>query len=508
MVLVDLDRTDQAAGQFGFVGDGTNDVARFHAVLVADLDPVATHGLVTAAFVAPVTRVAVFTTATHMGGFATARLFHHFRFFQDQRLTLEHHGSQSGGHVVVADVHGVTQLVNQRASFINIGSRGESGQLLLEAGNALGIQVIHRWQRHLFDALAGNALDLTQHVLLTASHEQDGVTLAAGTAGTTNTVHVGFRIAGHVVVHHVGDPGHVQTASDHVGGNQQVKTLVFQTLYGFFPLLLGNIAVQGFGTQAATVQLLSQFQSGLLGAHENQHGIVFFGFQNPAHGVQLVQPGHRPVTLADGGAGGGAAIVDANQFGLLEVLIGNLANDRRHGGGEQRQLTVIGGTFEYPFHIVDEAHAEHFIGFIQHQGFQIIQFHGAAFHVIHDATGGADNHLGATAQAFQLGAVFSAAVNGQNLQPFDVFGKFFTCSGDLDSQLAGWGQNQHLRFTQSRIQAGQKGQCKRSRFTCAGLCLAQKIVSIQQQRDGLRLNRRRLLEALTGDRSEQNLGQA
>ena len=128
--------------------------------------------------------------------------------------------------------------------------------------------------------------------------------------------------------------------------------------------------------------------------------------------------------------------------------------------------------------------------------------------MIHNAAGGADNHLGAAAQAFQLGAVFTTAVNGQNLQTFNVFGKFFTRSGNLNSQLAGWGQDQHLRFTQRRIETGQKGQCKRSRFTCAGLCLAQKIVSIQQQRDGLRLNRRRLLEALTGDRSEQNLGQA
>ena len=206
--------------------------------------------------------------------------------------------------------------------------------MLLEASNALGVQVIDRGQCHFFDRLASNAFDLTQHVLLATGHKQDGVTLATGTAGAANTVHVGFRVPGHVVVHHVGDTRHVQATGNHIGGDQQVETLVFQTLYGFFPLLLGNIAVQGFGTQAAAVELLCQFQGSLFGTNENQHRIVFFCFQNPAHGVQLVQTRDGPVTLADGGASGGAAIIDANQFGLLEVLVGNLANDRRHGGGE------------------------------------------------------------------------------------------------------------------------------------------------------------------------------
>ena len=105
VVLVDLDRADQAAGQFGFVGDGANDVARFDAMIVADLNPVAAHDLVTFTLVAAGS--AILTTATCcMSGLATStRFLDHLWFFQDQRLTLEHHHRQSGGHVVVADVH-------------------------------------------------------------------------------------------------------------------------------------------------------------------------------------------------------------------------------------------------------------------------------------------------------------------------------------------------------------------------------------------------------------------
>lgn len=41
MVIEDLNLTDIAASDVAFVGDGTDDVLRFHAVCAADLDPIA-----------------------------------------------------------------------------------------------------------------------------------------------------------------------------------------------------------------------------------------------------------------------------------------------------------------------------------------------------------------------------------------------------------------------------------------------------------------------------------
>ena len=510
VVLVDLDRADQAAGQLGFVGDGAHDVARLHTVVVTDLNAVTTHGLVVATLGA--TRAtAVITTigaafATLTGFTRLARFLHELGFFQDQRLAVEHGRCQRHSHVFAGQVHAVHELFHQRTGFVDVAILQAGGQLLLEARDTLGVQVIHGRQRHFLDALTGYTLDLAQHVLLTAADEQNRIAFTAGTTGTADTVHVGFRVAGHVVINHMGDARHVQTPGDHIGGDQQVETLVFQTLYGFFTLLLLHVAIQGVGAQVATVELFCQLKGRLLGAHEYDHGIVVFRFQNTAQGVQLVEAGHRPETLANGGRGGRGTAVDLYFLRVFQVLVSNLANHRRHGGGEQGQLAVRRSALEYPLHVINKAHAQHFVGFIQHQGFQVVQFQGAAFHVIHDAAGGADNHLGAATQAFQLGAVFTATVNGQHLQAFDIGSKFFTGSGDLDSQFAGGSQDQHLRFTQVGVQAGKQGQGEGSGFTGTCLGLTQQIVAIEQQRDGLRLNRRRLFEALTGDRREQYLG--
>ena len=381
--------------------------------------------------------------------------------------------------------------------------------MFLEAGNTLGVQIIYGRQGHLFDGLASSALNLTQHVLLTAGHEQDRIAFAAGTAGTTDTVDIGFRVAGHVIVHHVGDACHVQAAGNHIGGDKQVEALVLETLNGFFALLLRNVAIEGLSPQIAAVHLFGQLQGGLLGAYEDDDSIVLFGFQNAAQGVQFVQPGHGPVTLTNAGAGGGAdAIVDAYQLGIFQVLIGNLANHRRHGGREKGQLAVVRSTLEYPFHVIDEAHTEHFIGFVEHQCLQVGQIQGATFNVVHNASRGAYDHLGAVTQAFQLRAIFTAAINRQYLESFDALGKLFTGFGHLDSEFTSGGKNQHLWLTQGCIQPCQQWQGESGGFTCASLSLAQQVVTIEQQRDGLRLNRRRLLEALAGNRSEQYLGQA
>ena len=44
-----------------------------------------------------------------------------------------------------------------------------------------------------------------------------------------------------------------------------------------------------------------------------------------------------------------------------------------HGGGKQRHLTIVRRLLQNPFHLVDEAHTQHFVGLIQHHGLNLIQ---------------------------------------------------------------------------------------------------------------------------------------
>lgn len=75
--------------------------------------------------------------------------------------------------------------------------------------------------------------------------------------------------------------------------------------------------------------------------------------------------------------------------------MGDAADGVRHGGREQRGLAGGGGVLENPFHVVDEAHAQHFVGFVEDQGGQVVEVEALAFEVVHDPARGADDHVGA-----------------------------------------------------------------------------------------------------------------
>jgi hypothetical protein len=57
-----------------------------------------------------------------------------------------------------------------------------------------------------------------------------------------------------------------------------------------------------------------------------------------------------------------------------------------------------GSWLQHPLDVVDEAHAQHLVGLVQHQGLQQrIEVEGALAHVVHDPARGAHHHLGARA---------------------------------------------------------------------------------------------------------------
>ena len=69
--------------------------------------------------------------------------------------------------------------------------------------------------------------------------------------------------------------------------------------------------------------------------------------------------------------------------------------------------------FEHPFDIIDEAHAQHFIGLVQHQGAKTGEIEGALTHVVHHPAGGAHHDLNAAFELMDLVAEISAAVDRQ-----------------------------------------------------------------------------------------------
>lgn len=76
---------------------------------------------------------------------------------------------------------------------------------------------------------------------------------------------------------------------------------------------------------------------------------------------------------------------------------------------------------EHCLDVIDETHAQHFIGLVEHQALEFGQIQRAAFQVI-DHSAGCSHHMHATPQAAQLRAIGLAAVDRQHVEARQVHG--------------------------------------------------------------------------------------
>ena len=247
----------------------------------------------------------------------------------------------------------------------------------------------------------------------------------------------------HVVVDDVADALDVQAAGGHVGSHEDVDLAVFQLLDRALALRLLDVAIDGGSREATCLQLAGQLFRAQLGAGKDDHAVKRFRFQDARQRVELVHARHQPVALAD--VVGRARLGGDRHFGRIhQVRRGDALDDGRHGGREQGRLMAVRRFFQDAFDIVDKAHAQHFIGFIQHQRFQLGQVERTLVQVIDDAARGADDDVHAAAQGRQLRAVALAAVDRQHVEAGNVGGVHLERFGDLDGQFACRCQDQGL----------------------------------------------------------------
>ncbi len=95
---------------------------------------------------------------------------------------------------------------------------------------------------------------------------------------------------------------------------------------------------------------------------------------------------------------------DRHLDGVVQILLGDLADGRRHGRGEQRHLLVLGGVGEDALDVLGESHLQHLVGLVEHQVVEVREVEGAAFEVVDHPTGGTDHNLRTAPQPGQLQA--------------------------------------------------------------------------------------------------------
>ena len=272
--------------------------------------------------------------------------------------------------------------------------------------------------------------------------------------------------------------------------------------------LLGQVAVQCCRSEATRFKALGQLKTGSLGAHEDNHGFNRLDFEQAGHGVQFVVVGDFPDFLGNGLETAAGATVQADFGRLFHVVARDIAHTRRHGCGEQCLLGGVWNRFKDRFQIVGEAHLEHLVGFVECQVAQLLQLQASAAQVIGQSARRGDNNMRAALKCLELGGESRAAIQGENGKAAHVLGVALERLCNLQSELAGWGQNQRLSGAQADINASEYGQREGCSLAGTGLCQTEQILAGQKRRDGFSLDRGGSFVAKAVESLEEMSGQA
>ena len=98
--------------------------------------------------------------------------------------------------------------------------------------------------------------------------------------------------------------------------------------------------------------------------------------------------------------GGGRRHRDPHR--VLQHRVGKLGDLPRHGGREEQGLALGRQLADDPADVMDEAHVEHAVGFVEHEYFDAVEVHGAVLHQVEQPAGRGDEDVDAMGERAHL----------------------------------------------------------------------------------------------------------
>ena len=219
-------------------------------------------------------------------------------------------------------------------------------------------------------------------------------------ASPADAVRVHFNVWRDVDIDHRFELLDIQAARGHIGGHQHRTTAVGKLHQHLVAVALFQVAMQGQRADALGLQHIHQVTTLLFGIAKGQGARGPEVVQQQAHRVQAFAFFHFIKTLANLRACG--ALAERDLFGFTQEFFGQLLDTFRVGGREEQGLALFGRTACDGDDVVHEAHVEHAVGFVQHQGIERHQLQALALQVVDQAARCADDDMRAVGQAVGL----------------------------------------------------------------------------------------------------------
>ena len=333
------------------------------------------------------------------------------------------------------------------------------------------------------NVLACEFFNFLHKAFLVQGHQTDRFSAGTGAAGSANAVHIVFADIGDFVIHHMRQIVDIDTTRCNVGRHQHTDVAAFKACQRLGTRGLAFVAMQRHGGDALFVQEVGHMVGTKLGAAKHQHLAPLLGLDDVGQQGFLLLPAHGMHHLFDE-LHRGVFGRDLNALWVVQQLSRQIADLLAEGGREQQALLFFGHQGQHFFHVMDEAHVEHAVGFVQHQHLHGGEVQKTLLLQIKQAPRGGHQNVHAFFQGLDLRGHADTAKDDGRLQLqvlaigahrlFHLRGEF---SGGREHQGANakhakavGGASAHAEF----VQHGQ-GECRC--FAGAGLSACQQVLA-------------------------------
>ncbi len=249
----------------------------------------------------------------------------------------------------------------------------------------------------------------------------------------------------------------------------------------------------------------------MLGAREHQHlePLLVVDQVGEQGGLVALVHRHRPLAHALGGA---VARAHVDLHRVVDQGLGEAANLVGEGGREHQGLTLLRQHLEDAADVMDEAHVQHPVRFVEHQDFQVVEAHRFLLIEIQQPAGGRHQDVHATAELVDLRVDLDPAEHHRRAHRRQVLAVQGDAFRHLGGQLAGGGEHQGAHLAGRRggafTEALQQRQGKAGGLAGAGLGGGHGVAAFQDGGYRLGLNRRRGGVTLLGNSTQQRIDQS
>src|SRR5450830_1523067 len=348
--------------------------------------------------------------------------------------------------------------------------------------------------------LLGHAFDAFQQFFFVRRYQGNGFARTTGAAGTADTVYIVFVDVWQLEVDHVRQLVDIQAACGDIGGHHDAYFTGLEVGQRFGARVLALVAVDGDGGEAVLVQVLGQAVGAVLGAGEHQHLFPGTGGDQVRQQRTFVAGGQAEHALLDT-LDRGVRRRDFDAFRVVQQLAGQGSDVVGERCREQQVLTFGRQAGEDLFHVMDKAHVEHAVGFVQHEDFHVGQIDAALAAQVEQATRAGDEDVNATGHGLNLW-VHADAAEDAGADELQVAGIQLEAVMHLGGEFAGRGQDQYARLARAmtlglvRVTVGeqplQNREGEAAGFTSTCLSRNHQVATLQHGGNGPLLHRSRL----------------